>query len=82
MAETNWNPEREAEYLKQLEPVLKGCMDDVKGRLPAGTDFGILIYVPGEPEARVIATSTDRDKFVLHAAQYVMNMVNSGVVEL
>ncbi len=47
----------------------------VEAHLPKGTHFGVLILVPGEPEGRVVAITSDR-KVVAHAAaQWVIEVL-------
>lgn len=56
----------------RLAPIAKEWMQELQARLPEGTHFGVMILVPGKPEGRIIAMTTDRE-IVAHAvAQWVL----------
>ena len=65
------DPEERA--LLQLTPLAKEIMGDLRERLPPGTHFGVMILIPGEPEGRIVAITTDRE-IVAHAVgQWVLS---------
>lgn len=61
----------------RLVPIAKEFMDDLRGRLPDGTHFGIMLLVPGDPEGRVVAMTTDRDVVAPAVAHWVMDVLSS-----
>lgn len=44
-----------------MVPHAKRMMDALTPMLPPGTHFGVFVLVPGEPEGRVVAMTTDRN---------------------
>jgi hypothetical protein len=62
----------------QFTPIAKELMNQIREQLPEGTHFGLLILVPGEPEGRVVAITTDRQTVAVAAAQWVMSALDTG----
>jgi hypothetical protein len=77
MGVDNWDPEVEQAFVLALAPLMKEMADYIKARLPATTDFALLIGVPS-PETgamgRVLAISTDRQRMALLAAQWSLTI--------
>lgn len=64
-----------------LTPVAKELMDHIRERLPEGTDFGLMILVPGNAEGRVVAITTDRDVLAFAVAQWVISVLTPTPAE-
>lgn len=77
MGVDNWDPELEEAFVLALAPLMKEIADYIKSRLPATTDFALLIGVPS-PETsalgRVLAISTDRQRMAFLAAQWSLTI--------
>lgn len=65
----------DAKAALQLVPVAKAIMDTVRGMLPEGTHFGLMLLVPGAPEGRVVALTTDRDVVAPAVAHWVLDVM-------
>lgn len=62
----------------QLMPFTKDIFDLVKAKLPPGTDFGVMVLVPGKPEGNVIAITTDRRRVAFAVGQWVASVLKDG----
>jgi hypothetical protein len=58
-----------------LIPFAREAMDAIREKLPEGTDFGLMVLVPGKPEGRIIALTTDREVVAPAVAQWVLNVL-------
>jgi hypothetical protein len=67
----------EARAALRLVPIAKEFMEDLRGRLPEGTHFGIMLLVPGDPEGRVVAMTTDRDVVAPAVAMWVLDVLGT-----
>lgn len=68
------NDEREAFGLA-MAPVMRELMDAVRGRLPEGTHFAILVEAKQGETCEVIAASTDREHMARRAADWVLSVL-------
>jgi hypothetical protein len=71
--------EQEEQATLALVPLAKEIADFVRGKIPAGADFGVLLFAKppeGQHEGRVIAVTSDRDRVAHHAAQWVLSVIN------
>jgi hypothetical protein len=59
-------------------PHAKEIADMVRSKIPPGIHWGILILVPGHPEGRVVALTSDRRKVAVGAAQWVLDVLRDG----
>jgi hypothetical protein len=59
----------------RLVPITREIMDEIREKLPEGTHFGVMILVPGKPEGRVVAMTTDRDVVAPAVAQWVLEVL-------
>lgn len=62
-----------------LVPLAKEIADFVRDRIPAGADFGVLLFAKppaGQAEGRVIAVTSDRDRVAPYAAQWALSVIN------
>lgn len=62
-----------------LVPLAKEIADFVRGKIPEGADFGVLLFAKppdGQQEGRVIAVTSDRDRVAVYAAQWVLSVLN------
>lgn len=78
MSASNWDPAAEEGYGLAIAPLMQEIADFVKSKLPAGTDFGVLIYAPSsdpKAEGRVIAVTSDRDRMAFYAAQWILTVL-------
>lgn len=76
----NWNRREEEAHVLAIAPIMKEIADMVKAKLPAGTDFGVLVFAPSrEPneEGRVLAVTTDRERMATYAAQWALTVLPS-----
>lgn len=74
----DWNAATEEAYGLAVAPLLQEIADYVRGKLPAGTDFGVLVVAPpveGGKEGRVLAITTDRTRMAHYAAQWVVTVL-------
>lgn len=74
MAEMN----DEARAALALVPAVREIMDLVRQKLPPDTHFGVMVLVPGRPEGRVIAMTTDRDVVAPAVAQWVLDVLGGS----
>lgn len=66
----------EERALARFVPTAKEIMDDIRGRLPDGTHFGLMILAPGDgKQGRVIAITTDRDVVAPAVAQWALTVL-------
>lgn len=59
----------------QLLPWAKEIADLVKSKIPAGLDWGVFVIVPGKPEGRVVALTSDRDRVAPQVAEWVLDVL-------
>lgn len=71
--------DQEEQATLALVPLAKEIADFVRDRIPAGTDFGVLLFAKppeGQIEGRVIAVTSDRDRVAPYAAQWALSVLN------
>jgi hypothetical protein len=76
-----WNAQTEEGYALAIAPLMQEIADMVKAKLPAGTDFGVLVFAPSSDpkrEGRVLAATTDRTRMATYAAQWVLTVLPRG----
>ena len=61
-----------------LVPHAKEIADFVRAKIPDGLHWGVLILVPGKPEGRVVAVTSDRQQVAIGAAQWVLDVLRDG----
>lgn len=60
-----------------LIPFAKEVADMIRARVPQGTDFGVFFFADGEPEGRVVAITSDRDRVAVYVGQWLLNILGS-----
>lgn len=78
---SNWDPKAEEAFGLAIAPIMREIAELVKAKLPAGTDFGVLVLAPSAvpgAEGRVLAITTDRARVATGAAQWVLTVLPRG----
>lgn len=75
MERPEFDTDVESRFALAISPLMREIGDYVKSKLPPGTDFGVMVVVPGTPEGRVIALTTDRERVAFAVGQWVITAI-------
>lgn len=75
------SPDDEIAAVLQFVPHARELMDLLRAKLPEGVHFGLVILVPGNPEGRVLALTTDRRRMARAAGEWIVSVLRDELDE-